>query len=111
MDGIQTPCVADTCRAVFDRRFLVEEGFETARGEIEALLDRARGLEPRVHFALRDLMVVHPTRTPDDSPVIAALQGGIWFAPKLWAPKVSRLDPLKGLKRMFGAHGAALMKP
>ncbi len=36
----------------------------------------------------------------------AALQGGIWVAPKLLAPKMSRLNPLSGLKRMFGPHGA-----
>jgi succinyl-diaminopimelate desuccinylase len=30
-----------------------------------------------VRFDLRDLMVVHPTRTPDDSPVIAALDRSI----------------------------------
>ena len=29
VDGIQTPCVADRCRAVLDRRFLIEEGFAT----------------------------------------------------------------------------------
>ncbi len=77
VDGIQTPCVADICRAVFDRRFLLEEGFDQTKREVEALLDRVRSLEPRVQYALRDLMVVHPTRTPDDSPVIAALQNGI----------------------------------
>ena len=27
-----------------------------------------------VRFDVRDLMVVHPTRTPDDSPVISALE-------------------------------------
>ena len=37
VDGIQTPCVADICRAVFDRRFLLEEGFDATRHEIEAL--------------------------------------------------------------------------
>ena len=36
----QTPCVADRCRAIFDRRFLLEEGFERDEAEIEALLDR-----------------------------------------------------------------------
>jgi flagellar biosynthetic protein FlhB len=36
----------------------------------------------------------------------AASQGGIWFAPKLLVPKVNRLNPLKGVKRMFGGHGA-----
>jgi len=30
-----------------------------------------------VRFDVRDLMVVHPVRTPDDSPVIAALEHSI----------------------------------
>jgi len=77
VDGIQTPCVADVCRAVFDRRFLLEEGFEQTKREVEAVLDRVRARVPRVDYALRDLMVVHPTRTPDDSPVIAAIEAGV----------------------------------
>src|SRR6185312_5394707 len=40
IDGIQTPCVADLCRAVFDRRFLIEEGFDATRQEIVQLVDR-----------------------------------------------------------------------
>jgi flagellar biosynthesis protein FlhB len=35
-----------------------------------------------------------------------AAQGGINFAPKLWQPKLQRLNPLSGIKRMFGAQGA-----
>lgn len=77
VDGIQTPCVADVCRAVFDRRFLIEEGFDATRREIESLLASMQTIEPRIAYALRDLMVVHPTRTPDDSPVIGALQGAV----------------------------------
>lgn len=77
VDGIQTPCVADVCRAVFDRRFLLEEGFDATKLEVEALLDRVRTRMPRVGYALKDLMVVHPTRTPDDSPVIAAIEANI----------------------------------
>jgi flagellar biosynthesis protein FlhB len=38
--------------------------------------------------------------------VSVAMQGGLWFAPKLLKPKFSRLNPLSGVKRMFGAHGA-----
>jgi len=76
VDGIQTPCVADLCRAVFDRRFLIEEGFDAAKAEIEQLVGRA-GRASGVRFDLRDLMVVHPTRTPSDSPVIAALDRAI----------------------------------
>jgi len=75
--GIQTPCVADVCRAVFDRRFLIEEGFETTRTEVEQLVARAVAAAPGVRFDVRDLMVVHPTRTPDGSPVIAALQQSV----------------------------------
>jgi succinyl-diaminopimelate desuccinylase len=77
IDGIQTPCVADVCRAVFDRRFLIEEGFEAARDEISALVASVAGKAAGVRFELRDLMVVHPTRTPDDSPVIGALDRAI----------------------------------
>jgi len=72
--GIQTPCVADRCRAIFDRRFLIEEGFETTRAEIVDLLDGMARDVPDFRYELRDLMVVHPTRTPEGSPVIGALE-------------------------------------
>lgn len=74
VDGIQTPCVADRCRAVFDRRFLLEEGFEATKAEIESLLARAAAETPGMHYGLRDLMVVHPVQTPPGSPVVAALE-------------------------------------
>src|SRR5947207_8464488 len=64
---VQTPCVADRCRAVFDRRFLPEEGFDRARAEIVELLERTAARTPGLRYALRDLMVVHPTRAPTDS--------------------------------------------
>jgi succinyl-diaminopimelate desuccinylase len=77
VDGIQTPCVADRCRAVFDRRFLIEEGFAAAKAEIEALVARAIGRREGVAYELRDLMVVDPVRTPDGSPLVSALGGAI----------------------------------
>jgi len=77
IDGIQTPCIADLCRVVFDRRFLLEEGFDAARQEIAELVARVGREAPDVRFDVRDLMVVHPTKTPDDSPVIAALDRSI----------------------------------
>jgi succinyl-diaminopimelate desuccinylase len=75
--GIQTPCIADLCRAVFDRRFLLEEGFDATRAEIETLVARAAARAPGLRFDLRDLMIVHPVKTPDGSPVIAALDASI----------------------------------
>jgi succinyl-diaminopimelate desuccinylase len=77
VDGIQTPCVADLCRAVFDRRFLLEEGFDTAKVEIEELLRRVAADVPSFQYELRDLMVVHPVRTPDGSPVVSAVDAAI----------------------------------
>ena len=74
VDGMQTPCVADRCRAVFDRRFLLEEGFDGTKAEIIDLLETLKRDVPHFSYTLRDLMVVHPVRTPDGSPVTGALQ-------------------------------------
>lgn len=77
VDGIQTPCVADICRAIFDRRFLVEEGFEAARAEIVDLLERTARETPELMFELRDLMIVHPVRTPDGATVVSSLERSV----------------------------------
>ena len=77
IEGIQTPCVADRCRAVFDRRFLVEETFGRAKDEIGALVKRVLSAVPGVEYALRDLMVVEPVLTPRDSPVVSAVERAI----------------------------------
>jgi succinyl-diaminopimelate desuccinylase len=77
VDGIQTPCVADCCRAVFDRRFLLEEGFDATRAEVVELLDGVARDVPDFRYDLRDLMVVHPVRTPEGSPLIGAISRGI----------------------------------
>jgi succinyl-diaminopimelate desuccinylase len=74
VDGIQTPCVADRCRAVFDRRFLLEERFEEVHAEIAELIQRTLG---NVDYEVRDLMVVDPVRTPDGSPLVRALDRAI----------------------------------
>lgn len=77
VDGMHTPCVADRCRAVFDRRFLIEEDFDAARGEILDLLENLKRDVPDFRYDMRDLMVVHPTHTPDGSPVVGALQAAL----------------------------------
>ena len=71
--SVPSPCVADRCCAVFDRRFLPEEGLAKTRDEIQALMRKAEALAPGVRFTIEDRMIVDPTRTPDDAPVIAAL--------------------------------------
>jgi succinyl-diaminopimelate desuccinylase len=77
IDGFQTPCVADRCRAVFDRRFLIEEGFLRAKEEIESLVRRVAASVPGIEYELRDLMVVEPVITPRTSPVVATLDTAI----------------------------------
>ncbi len=77
VDGIQTPCVADICHAIFDRRFLAEEGFEATRTEIVDLLEDVARDTPELLFELRDLMIVHPVQTPDDASVISSLERSV----------------------------------
>jgi succinyl-diaminopimelate desuccinylase len=77
VDETPSPCVADRCRAVFDRRFLQEEGLERTRAEIAALVEKAQARMPEVRFAVEDRLVFEPTRTPEDAPVIGALTGAI----------------------------------
>jgi succinyl-diaminopimelate desuccinylase len=91
VDGIQTPCVADRCRAVFDRRFLSEEGFDATRAEIVDLLEALALEVPAFEYALHDLMVVHPTRTPEGAPVIGALD--------------------RALRRVLGRSGGTVISP
>jgi succinyl-diaminopimelate desuccinylase len=62
---------------VFDRRFLMEEGFEATRREIEELLERLSAMEPSRSYELTELMVVHPVETPPTSPLIENLSRSI----------------------------------
>ncbi len=74
---VQSPCVADRCTAVIDRRFLVEEGFAHARQEVVDLLEVTAARVPDFRYELRDLMVVDPVQTPDTSPLVHVLRRGI----------------------------------
>ena len=73
----QTPCVPDRCAAVLDRRFLPEESLAEVRAEIAGQVARALDGRHGVRHELRDLMIVEPVRTPDDSPVVTALAGAV----------------------------------
>jgi succinyl-diaminopimelate desuccinylase len=77
VDDIPSPCVADRCRVVFDRRFLMEEGLERTRAEIAALVAKAQARMPQVQFSIEDRLIFEPTRTPEDAPVVGALTAAI----------------------------------
>jgi succinyl-diaminopimelate desuccinylase len=76
-EAVQTPCVADRCTAVFDRRFLPEEGLESARREMHELLERVRARVPELRYELADRMVVHPVEAPEGSPLVVHLSRAI----------------------------------
>lgn len=76
-EDVQSPCVADRAHAIFDRRFLLEEGFEATKAEIQNLLESVKARVPGLRYDLTDRMVVHPTATPENSPVTQSLQSAI----------------------------------
>ena len=75
--GLPSPNVADTCRTVIDRRFLLEESIDDVKGEVTSILDRLKRERPKFDYAIRDLMEVQPTMTERDAPVVTAVAEGI----------------------------------
>jgi succinyl-diaminopimelate desuccinylase len=73
-DAPQTPCVADLCRAIFDRRFLIEEKLEDAREEVIDLIEQLRASDEELQYELKDLMIVYPTMTAPDSPLVMTMR-------------------------------------
>ncbi|MBS0396923.1 MAG: acetylornithine deacetylase/succinyl-diaminopimelate desuccinylase family protein, partial [Proteobacteria bacterium] len=71
-DGLPSPCVADSCRIVIDRRFLVEETLAAVKGEVRALLERLARERPGFRYTLRDLFEVLPVMADRDGPVVQA---------------------------------------
>ncbi len=76
-EDVQSPCVADRAHAIFDRRFLLEEGFDATKAEIQKLLESVKARVPGLRYDLSDRMVVHPSATPENSPVTQSLQAAI----------------------------------
>ncbi|WP_163273053.1 acetylornithine deacetylase/succinyl-diaminopimelate desuccinylase family protein [Chelativorans alearense] len=75
--GLPSPNVADSCRLVIDRRFLIEEDIGQVKGEVVAILERLKRERPRFDYKIRDLMEVLPLMTERDAPVPNALAGAI----------------------------------
>jgi succinyl-diaminopimelate desuccinylase len=73
--GFQTPCVADHCQAIFDRRFLMEESVEEVRSEIVEILDGLAKRDPDFRYRLKDLMTVLPVQTDASSQLVTTMSG------------------------------------
>lgn len=76
-DGLPSPVVADSCRLVLDRRFLIEESLDDVRGEVRALLDRVAAERPEFAYELRELFAVQPTMADRDGPVATATAAAV----------------------------------
>jgi succinyl-diaminopimelate desuccinylase len=75
--GLPSPNVADSCRTVIDRRFLLEESLDEVKGEVVSILDRLKRERPKFDYSIRDMMEVLPTMTGRDAPVVTAVAEGI----------------------------------
>jgi succinyl-diaminopimelate desuccinylase len=76
-DGYPAPVVAHSCRAVLDRRYLVEEDVDDVKAEVIGLLDELKATRPGFDYAIRDVMEFLPTFTPLDAPVVTATRDAI----------------------------------
>ncbi len=71
--GFQTPCVADRCEAIFDRRFIIEEPVDQVRDEIRAILDRIASRDRDFRYEMMDLMTVLPVQTDAKSQLVSTV--------------------------------------
>jgi len=76
-DAAPSPVVADSCRIVLDRRYLIEELPQEVEAEIFGLLEECKREHNDFRYALREILHFPPNMTADDSPLVAALDAGI----------------------------------
>ncbi|MBT5571218.1 MAG: acetylornithine deacetylase/succinyl-diaminopimelate desuccinylase family protein [Alphaproteobacteria bacterium] len=76
-DGFPAALVADRCRIVLDRRYLMEEDEGDVRGEVVEILESLRKERPEFEYELKDLWSVPPTMTDPDVPLVRALDRNI----------------------------------
>jgi succinyl-diaminopimelate desuccinylase len=68
-DGLPSPCVADSCRMIIDRRFLIEETLADVRAEVTDILESLEKDREDFRFDIRDLFSVEPSMADRDGPV------------------------------------------
>ena len=75
--SLPAPCVADRCRIVLDRRFLIEEALPEVKAELTAVLERVKARRPTFSYTIRDLFEVQPTMANRDAPVVRSTAAAI----------------------------------
>ena len=75
--GLPAPCVADRCRIVIDRRFLIEEDLTEVKREVTAMLEGIRAERPNFSYEIRDMFEVIPSMTDREAPVVRSTAAAI----------------------------------
>lgn len=75
--GMQTPCVADRCEAILDRRFLMEEPIDEVRNEIRQILASLSESDPEFQYEIKDLMTVPSIQTNPNCTLVTAMSGAV----------------------------------
>ncbi len=76
-DGLPTALVADSCRLILDRRFLIEEQLSTVKAEVTDLLDDLKRNREGFDYRIRDLFEVIPTMTNEQAAVVTEVSRAI----------------------------------
>lgn len=75
--GLPSPLVADSCRMILDRRFLIEEDINQVKEEVRRILEDLASHRPAFSYQLRDLFEVIPTMTDRDAPVVREVASAV----------------------------------
>jgi len=75
--GLPAPVVADRCRIVIDRRFLIEEDPGAVKAEVAALVAGLAARRPGFAAGIRDLFEVAPVMADRGAPVVRATAAAI----------------------------------
>ena len=76
-EGLPSPLVADSCRIIIDRRFLIEEKLEEVKDEVAQILEKLSDDREGFLFKLKDLFEVIPSMTSESAPVVRAVEHAI----------------------------------
>lgn len=76
-DGAPSPVVADSCRLILDRRYLIEEDPQFVKDEIVGLLEEVKKERPDFQYKIRDILEFAPNMTEADDPVVTALDAAV----------------------------------
>ena len=75
--ALPAPCVADRCRIVLDRRYLIEEDIAQVKAEVSEVLERVKSRRPGFSYEIRTLFEVQPTMASREAPVVKSTAAAI----------------------------------